>query len=248
MSELETDAQQGVAEAEPVATPAPITSDTGTDTTETPAEATAEPEAKPDEEPKRTPWFQKRIDDLTREKYEARRQADALAAQLEAWQRAQVQPEQDDGKPRQITQADIDRMVDQKAEAKAAQAAFDAECNAAYEKGKQSFPDFETALGNFRLLGGLPPQLVDAAIATGEAHKVLYELGKDPDEATRIMSLSPTRMAVELAKKAVSAPAPKPVSKAPAPVRPIDGNARVSDSPEHMTMDQFIAWREKNSK
>ena len=43
---------------------------------------------------------------------------------------------------------------------------------------------------------------LDTAIETGEGPRLLHELGSNLDEAFRILSLPPTKMAVELAKRA----------------------------------------------
>ena len=243
----ETEGTQALPAGEAVATPDTTTSDAGTETTETTATETqaADTTEGDGEKPKRTPWFEKRMAEITREKWEARREAEELRAQLSRFQ----QPvEQDPNQPRQLTEADFQRAVEAAAAQKLSQSQFDAECNAAYQKGAKEYADFDTALSNFRMLGGLPPHMAEAAIATGEGHKVLYALGKDPDRAAEIMSLPPVRMAVELAKLAnapAKAAAPKPVSNAPPPVRPVDGAARASDNPDSMTMDQWVQWRQR---
>jgi hypothetical protein len=241
----ETEATQGLPEGEAVATAAeenPVTATEETTTEEAEAKV-EEPEAKTeeDEAPKKTPWFQRRIDDLTREKWELRRE-------LEAFQSVKPQPEAEQGDL--VPKSEIDRLAALKAREYADADRFNADSNAAYDKGKAEFGDWDDALGTFRMLGGLNRDVIDAALATGEAHKVLYALGKDPDRAAEIISLPPTRMAVALTKLATAAPAapkPKPVSAAPAPVTPVNGGPRVHDDPDKMSMDEWAKWRERTA-
>jgi hypothetical protein len=129
----------------------------------------------------------------------------------------------DDGKPVQPP-ADPVAIARQMVE----QQRFDDACNQIYEKGAADFTDFDQALANFRLLGGLPSTLIEAARETDAPHAVLYDLGKNPEEAARILSLPPIRMAAAVAKmaaKTVTPPAPR-VSKAPEPVKPVGGPGR----------------------
>ena len=144
---------------------------------------------------------------------------------------------------RGLIQADIER----RAAEIATQREFDRSCNDVFDKGSREFPDFGDALGNFRLLGGLPPSLVEAAIETGSAAAVLYELGKNPDEAARVMQMPPTRMAVAVAKlanKPATLAAPVPVSRAPAPIRPIaaTGGKPGPKSVDDMSMAEFAEY------
>ena len=207
-------------------------------------------EAEP-EKPKQTPWWQKRIDDITREKHDARREADNLRAQLTALAApdpaTQPDPAQPAGQqPKQMTQAQIDAMVDQRAEQKRQAADFNAKCNETFDKGKADFPDFEQSLANFRLLGGMPPSLIEAALETGEGHKVLYELGKNPDDAARIMQMPPARMAVAVARLAMAPAKQATISKAPAPISPIgSGVVTTADPSDKDSMDAWIAKRNK---
>lgn len=193
------------------------------------AKAEGEGEAK-DTKPKNDDvpdWAKKRFGELTRQRSEADRRAQELEARLAQYeQREQQQPEAE-GQPRQPQQPPVDPYV--LAEHIADTRAFNQRCDDIYETGSKEFQDFDTALGNFQLLGGLPRHLVEAADATGNPAKVLYELGKNPAEAERLMNLPPVRLGVEMAKRAAAAPAAKPISKAPAPISPVDGAARTSD-------------------
>lgn len=205
--------------------------------------ASEEPKPAEAEKPKQTPWFQRRIDDLTREKWEERRRADALEAALKAIPR----PEQPEGEPKPVpalTPTDVER----RAAEIAATNEFNRRSNEIYDAGTKDFPDFDQSLKTFQMLGGLPPALIEAAQEAGDAHKILHQLGKNPDEAARILSLPPVRMAAAVAKLASApAPAPRPISSAPAPIKPITGQGTADKDPEKMTMAEWVAWHDKRN-
>ena len=136
---------------------------------------------------------------------------------------------------------------------------FNEKANAVYTAGKEAFPDFEEKIGLLRDLGVLSPTnatVAEAAMATGEAHKVLHALGQDTEEAIRIASLPPIQMGVELAKLAqkLNAAAPKPqISSAPAPIRPLGGVAKAEPdlyNPDlykgDTVSDDYLAMRAKS--
>jgi hypothetical protein len=230
------------------ATPAP---ETPAAEPEKAAEAAPEAEEKPEattapeeaektaddaDKPKQTPWFQKRIDELTREKHDARREAERLAQEISALRQPQTDGDGNPVQPPADPVAIARQMVEQQR--------FDDACNQIYEKGAADFTDFDQALANFRLLGGLPSTLIEAARETDAPHAVLYDLGKNPEEAARILSLPPIRMAAAVAKmaaKTVTPPAPK-VSKAPEPVKPLGGVGRAERDPmsDDAPMDVWI--------
>lgn len=202
---------------------------------ETGTEQTPEEQKDELEKPKHKPWFQERIDQLTREKYEERRRAEALEARLAE---RLADPERPD------PPADIDRLVTERAKELADTQAFNAKCDDIYSSGKTEFNDFDETLGNFKMLGGLTPTLLEAVTQLPDAHKVLHQLGQNMDEAARILSLAPVPMAIALARLSQSPAKAKPVSKAPPPIKPIDGMPTGTKSPEDMDMDEWVKWRE----
>lgn len=213
---------------------------------EQPAEGEAEPDK--DDAPKVPGWATKRINEITRQRYESERRAQALEAELAQYRASSQQNAQLEGyQPPQQQQIDPYQLAETLAETKFQQANFDKTCNTIYDEGSKAFPDFDASLQTFGALGGLPPVLVEAAAETGHAHRVLYELGKNPDEAMRIMGLPPARMGAALAKiasKPAAAAAPKPISKAPAPITPVDGAARTADGlSEELDMAEWVRRR-----
>jgi hypothetical protein len=201
-------------------------------------QATEEPESTPDE-PKRKPWFQERIDQLTREKYDERRAREAVEKTLADYNAGRT----DDTVPK-----DVDRLVAQRAQEIVRETAFNDKCNEVYSSGKSEFSDFDDTLGNFRMLGGLTPDLIEAVTQLPDAHKVLYALGQNMDEAARVLSLPPVPMAMALARLSMSGPKSKPVSNAPPPIRPIDGTPRGQVDPQDMSIEEWMKWREDQLK
>ena len=240
MSETTTDlpiegGETATIEQTPATTPAPD----GTE--QTPQTADETPPAKPveDEAAKK----ERAIARLTREKWEARRQAAAFEARLQEIERSQAAT-RDPNAP--LTTADVDRLAAQKAVELRAQEAFNDQCNQAFEAGIKAFPDFESTLSNFRSLGGLPPALVEAALETDAPAALLHHLGSNLEEAEGLLKLSPARLGAAVAKLAgkLAAPTPAPVSKAPPPIKPIVASGTVSDV-EPKDVNEWMRWRQR---
>ena len=199
--------------------------------------------AKSESEPKVPAWAQARIDEITREKWEARREAERLQRQIDELRSYQSraaegqQPEQG----RTLTQADVDRIATERAREIAAEQQFAKECNDAYQNGKKDYPDFDDSL---RTLGvvGMDRESIEDILATGEGHRVIYDLGKNPEEAARILRLPPRQRIVALARFASKPSEPKPISRAPSPVRPVNGSAKIETDPEKMSMEEWMKW------
>ena len=166
--------------------------------------------------------------------------------------------------PKVPTQADLDRMIAAKADEVATQRQFVAECNKIAEAGKKEFADdFTPALatlwgmidgadanGN---LNSRATSLIEAAMEADKPAAVLYHLGKNPGEATRIAALSPAKMGAAVAKLSVTlekaAVVPKPISRAPDPLEPISGSAGNTPGPNGpKEMGNWIKWREEQVK
>jgi hypothetical protein len=151
---------------------------------------------------------------------------------------------------------------------------FDKQCNAAVVAGRKEHADFDkVVLGDLMSVSPvvdqqngrpvLPVPLLEAAIETGNAHEVLYALGQDVNEASKIMALRPVAQAVELAKFAAKLVAartqaepdtePEPdvkVSRAPAPIKAPSkgGAARPAWKPEdtdNFSTEEWIRNRQK---
>lgn len=193
------------------------------------SEATAEQEAshqtdeQQDDGRKKEPWFQKRISEITREKYEARNAAEQLRRENEQLRQSLQQDTQhDDGQRPQ----DVQRLVQTEAQKLVEAQRFDESVSKVIQDGAKEFKDseFKNAVSNLTM-AGMDDNFVRLALDTDAPHKVIHYLGQadNLDEATRIFSLPPTKQARELFKleQKLALPAAKPVSKAPAPIKPI---------------------------
>ncbi len=196
-------------------------------------------------------WELKRIGQLTRQRHEAERKADA--AQAEAARYRQLVEQMQRGEEPEVTRAgqepDIDALVTKRA-AELSQQQAAAERGVSVSKaGAEAYQDFQSAVKTLDAIG-ISDDQVRNLLGLDDAHKVIYQLGKNPDEAMRILSLPPLQQGRELERMAAKAanPAPKAVSKAPAPVKPVDGRANVDPDPSSMSMEEWAKWRAKTAK
>lgn len=201
-----------------------------------------------DTKPKGKPWFQKRIDELTAQKYEKERDAEkaanenaVLRAALEAMQKGEEPPAKLPGAAPQ----DFESAVQAEAARIAKLTDFNTRCNAVADRGFQEFPDFKEAAEGYGMLGGAPQEYLEAVTSIPDGHKVYHYLGKNLDEAAHVLRLPPVQMALEIARisQKLNTPAKPVLSKAPAPITPLDGTSRNEFDPEkEQDMDKFAKW------
>lgn len=195
-----------------------------------------------DEAQKREPWFQKRIGELTRQKYEAIRAAEEARQQAEQYRQYLAQTQQGE---QQQPDVDVRTLAQQEAAKMLAEQRFNESCNKVYATGKTEFPDFDQAVANLQMVG-VNRDFLELATTSDAGAKLLHHLGTDLDEAARILALPPVQMARELTKlefKLNQPPPPKPVSKAPPPISPIAGGKGGTKSPAEMTDAEYAKWR-----
>ena len=188
---------------------------------------------------------QRRINELTRQRHEGQRTIDAQQQELETYRRllaAQQDPSQTQQpyqppQPAQDPQALAQQIV--------AEQQFNQACDAIYEQGKAEFADFDEAVSNLGVLG-VQPDFIRAVASFDKPAALLHALASDLDAAERILAMPPVQQGRELERLAHKAAAPKapPVSKAPAPIAPVDGTASVETDPNKMSMDEWVKWRE----
>ncbi len=196
----------------------------------------------------KTNWRLKRINELTFKNKQleeavstAKANQEALLAKVAALQNGQT------ANPAEA-EAEIKRLAGEMAKGIAAQevaqAQYNRDCDRIFDKGVKEYPEFKECVENLNGSFGerwnnAIPIIVDAL---DDAHKVIHYLGNNLDEANRILSLSPARQIAELTKlEAVLAkPESKQISKAPAPIKPVEGRTATPISIEKT--DDTTAW------
>lgn len=228
----------------------------GTDEAETlaaePVEAgeAATPESAPEQEAapesgdddKKDHWAQKRINELTRKRHEAEREA-------EKWrQKAQeaTQTPTDD--------LDYDDQLIAKFNATTRQEQAKTAAETANELGQEAFSVRESLVrakyADYDAVTKSPyvpiTEQMAVVIRDSEAGpEIAYHLGKNPAEADAISRLPLHRQAAEIGKLEVRLTAPKPLPKtAPPPVSTVGGSsAGGTKDPSRMSMAEYVAWR-----
>lgn len=231
MSET-TPQAEGAPPPEPAApateAPAPAADGAATDDTKT-----DEPEPKPS----RT---ERRIAALSARLSAGEQERERLAAEVEQYRRhfapapaePQFTPEQ---------QAAVDRLV----EAKMAQRTEAERSESFHTAGRAAYPADWSERCTSLMQMGADAQFAQLLIETPDGAKVAGALADDPEELERITGLRTERArAIALGKFAAtleSKPAAARTSRAPAPIRPINGaSARVEVNEQTMTTQQLV--------
>lgn len=206
-------------------------------------------------------WAQKKIADTAFEAREANRRAKALEDELAALRSgapadaATTATDEDaaraaapDGGYK--TKAEFDAAVQAEANRRAnaereagAINAFNQRCNDVYEAGTKAHgDDFAAAVQNLQNVGVMNKDVLDVVLELDNPSDVLLALGADPDKASSLLAMTPAKRAIELTRMSASATPKKadPVSKAPAPIRPVEGTAKPSTEPRDD--DDDAAW------
>lgn len=200
-------------------------------------------------------WALKRIGELTRQKHDATRQVAEAQSEAARYRALVEQMRQESGvepgqQPQQQAQQpqNIEALVQQRATQIAQQEQIQARGKSVASVGETEFPDWGQAVRTLDALG-INDSQVSALLGMDDAHKVIYSLGKNPEEAARILSLPPVQQGRELERLALKAaqPAAKAVSKAPAPITPVDSNVSAEADPSKMSMEEWVKWRNKNA-
>lgn len=193
--------------------------------------------------PKKKHWAHERIDELTRQRREAERQAEYWKA------KASQAPKLDDlDYDEQIAARVTARNRQEMAES--AEDAVRTVSRQVYEarvaEVRERYADYDTVVGNPSL--PITDDMAAVIFDSDRGPEVAYHLGKNPAEAARIARLSPVAQAKELGRLEERLSAPKPLPKQPpAPVQPVNGIAAGgSKDPGSMSMSEYAAWRKAN--
>lgn len=217
-----TDPAQVVpAQAEPVAPE-------GTEQPQKPELTPAEREAKA---------LKRRVDRLTREKYELHGQLSQLS------QRSQ-EPQADGAN---LTEDEVNRRAAQIAEAKA----INDKCNEIARIGNKEYPDFadrfvELSADIPTFKDNRPTPFLEAILDSDSPAALLHHIASNPDLVEELAELSPRQQVRRLAlierdMGAKEAP-PKP-SNAPKPIQPVKPSPAASGPDPGKDPEAWIAWR-----
>lgn len=237
-SGLEPAGGEDVAETAPVETSEATTEQATTETVETEQSDTGTDEAAA---PRKKPGVHNRIDELTRQKHEALREA-------EYWRKkAQEVPD--------LETLDYDdqlvakvRMADRQERAEAAQRNAQQVTAQQYAElaaeARTKWADFDAVTTNPTL--PISDEMAQLIAESECGPEVAYHLGKNPAEAARLYQMSDKQLAREIGRLEAKLTAPKPARKLPAaPVQPVSGIAAGgSKDPTRMSMTEYKAWRE----
>lgn len=229
--------------------------------------ATSDPGDAP-AKPGKKPGVHQRIDELTKEKYEARREAETLRKELEAVKAAKAPnparvPAQANTRPT-LEQYDFDTeahadAVEKWASEKASRAIEAKQQEAAQAVVKAKFEariaDLEKAEpGAWAAAVAAPinvtPAMLEVISTSDKGPQIAVFLSRNLEEADRISKLSPYAAAaaigrIEASLSAVRSPDPKSATRAPAPVTTLSGSPSVRKSYDDMSMAEYDAARRK---
>ena len=231
---------------------------------------TKEPENAPvatethDEEPDETSLpngVKKRIDKLTRQKYETVAENNRLRAELE-WLKSQSEPRLE--KPDISKYEDFESYAEalagykyqqktqetqkQQAQLSTAQQ-MQQEWSAKVDAIKKTAPDFDAVFASVAEVE-FAPQALEAIAQHPKGAEIAYTLGKEISEAYRIAALPPYQqlMAIGALAERSNVPKPKTVSTAPPPVKPVVSNSPSQKSVSDMTDKEYAEFRAQQIK
>ena len=223
----------------------------------------AKPEPTPEEiEARKQQKLQKRFDRLTREKHEARAEADYLRSLLEG--NKPVAKDEPASLDRENFNSDlewIEAIADYKAEQKLKAVS---ESQAREQRQKQEQEKALTVaqkadkifaeaaeLGDYDEddFNEIPftQSMSEAILDSDISPKIVHYLAANPDQAQKISAMSPTRQAAEIGKLELKLSSPEPAKKsaAPEPIKPVSGAGKsYKGLSDEMSADEWL--RERN--
>lgn len=186
--------------------------------------AETQPEAEKPNKLKKSP-YQTRIDTLTAREQTAIRAKDEALAQAEMYKAMAEGRAEGKLAP---SQAEIDRLVNARVEAKA----VERQSQKVLSTGAAEYSDFTDRCNVVASLGaGERPdflQVITDPDIIPDGHKVIAQLAENPEEAARILALPTAQMSAALVKFQMlhSKVEGKPISTLAAPIKPLDGTSR----------------------
>lgn len=239
------------------------------DTPEGEESATSEePEGAEDKPKKSKGGFQRRIDELTKARYEAEQRAQALEAQLQQAQTDQFKSQYEQSKPtleqygydqdawaqayEQWAQAGIERQQVAQQEAQQKQQEYQQQLQKQMQlqqrvaEAQTKYPDFMAKVFDPQLpsLQSLNRAAYEAVLDSDSMADVAYYLADNPAEVYKFSSMSPIQAVKEIARieAKLSKPAKK-LTQAPPPPSQVTGKAESVKDPTNMSIEEWMSWR-----
>ena len=228
-----------------------------------PEQTTTAETAEHADEHKVSKGVQKRIDRLTREKYRLQGELEAMRRQPAQQSQPSSQTQDAQPKPEQFSSYEdfLDAKAEWKAERKVAQVLAEREASSRrhseeaehedvrrkWDSGVvsalQAYDDFEDVALNPEI--PITQSMADAIQRADKGADVLYYLGKNKAEATRISKLDKTSQAIAIGRleATIAKPAAKKATDAPEPIQPVGTRASASKDPENMNTFEWMVWR-----
>lgn len=214
-------------------------------------ESAADPEAvirDDDPKPAKEPWYTKRIGKLTKEASNAKEELQAARDKIAAMEAASAGGED---APRLYTQAEVDAQIEKRASEKSEISQINGKLDTMFETGLKSHKDFEKRVQAYgQAFGQELATRVDFFTAVSDLDNgsdVLYALGGDLDRMADILEMSGPRMGIALANLSakLAAPKPKPLSKAPSPIKPLESTTKAAKSiwDKDISDDEYVRLR-----
>lgn len=247
---------------------------TDEETTQEPVEGEAqEGEDQEDEQPKKKSkgGFQRRIDELTRQRYEEQQRREQLEQQLREYQQKLQQTEIDGAKPtleqygydgEAYAQA-LDQWYAQKQEQEQRsrqeqeqarqqqeqQIRQQVEMQRKVSEAQAKYPDFMDKVNDPSLpsLAQINQTAYQALTESDQMADVAYYLASNPSEVYKFQSLSPLQAVKEIARLEMKlGQKPKQQSKAPPPAQPVSGKSDASTGLDaDISTEEWMARRMK---
>jgi hypothetical protein len=210
-----------------------------------PAEHGAETEQQDDGERKHLDRVDRRIARLTARMSAAVRETEQLRYQL---QQAQARP---NGEPGQLDEAVVQKLRAQWDAEQAAKAANERK-EQFHAQGEKEFRDWRERCDSLIAMGA-DDQIAQLLVEMDDGIRVVAALADDPEELERIAGLKSERArAIALGKyaerlKAKPADPQRGVSRAPAPIRPVNGRAAPVFNEYEATTEQLVDFYAKQA-
>jgi type II secretory pathway pseudopilin PulG len=136
------------------------------------------------------------------------------------------------------------------AQAVARQAQEEAFLSQKMQEGAKLYPDFIEKISNKNLppLRQLQPQAFAAMMNSPKGFDIAYQLASDPMLATQLATAHPAQALKMIGYLEGTLSAGNKVTSAPAPVKTVGSGHSNEKTAETMSMDEFVAWRNKNKR